>query len=542
MSTQFPSQVKKKVQDPFGKVVEKIQGFLKYFGMKITTAHSFGRRAIVFARRGVYPPQVKINIRETARGTAVSFRPAFNWISLLPGLSFIILGLWALIIEFTPVKKLVSALSTWALIDFNALLFGNTTPKLIIGIIFLLYGLIFVILDYMERQIRVKKLRQRFPYYTRNALWNPSDTPIIVDMLRTISGPLFTSYIIAIILFSPLSLDNEILRKLLNVYNINSNQFQDAAAVATFIIGGYMVAAYSGAKIIQFLSFRGKIDAFARIRGAREERMIQRFIYGAVSGALGILVYSYLIGVLFSYPSWKLLLFLTPLIGALSGGIAALAKNEGDEWLIGVSVAYFLASDMIFVFHTGNNGGFAWLIIITLMLLVFPLHYFVNAKFIDMTSESHDKDPSLYYSFFPVLLYVSLLLSKNEKKAEKIVKAITKETPKEETEEIDESIYRKIIIDKSRLEKKAPNLVDLTIEYLKLQRIYAEKQKNPFLIPTPEELIDWLMTTKLTISKKEIEEAIKISDSALWDPAFNITPEKIGQIMSVIHQLVEETK
>ncbi len=537
-SQQEPSALSKKSQDPFVKVVDKIQGFLKFFGMKITRASYAYRRARVFARRGVYPPQVEINIRETARGTAVSFKPAYKWVSIFPGLSFLILGIFALLLEIPPISQLMENLSDWALIDFSRLFFGNNASKLSIGITFVIYALTFISLSYIDRIIRVKKLRQRFPYYTRNAIWSPSDTPIIIDILNSISGPLFTSYIIAIIYFSPLSLYNEILDKLIRVYNVSQEQFMDASSVAAFLIGGYFVAAYSGARIIGYVSFRGKIDTYARMRGSREERLLQRFVIGGITGALGILAYTYLIGIMFTFPSWNFLLFLIPFVGFISGGIAALAKNEGEEWLIGVSVALFLASDMIFVFHTGNNGGFAWLIIITLMMLIFPLHYFVNAKFIDYTFYAHDNDPSIYYSFLPLQLYLSIFVYRNEKKAEKIIQKILQEKPEKEEVEYDETYLKKIIIDKKRLEQKAPDLIDLAIEYLKLQRIYSEKQKNPYLIPTPEELIDWLTTQKISIAKDQIYQAIMFADNALWNPDFKVSNEKISQVMTLLHEIL----
>ncbi len=541
MSVAATGQEKKPI-DAYSRVVDKVRAYLKFFGMKITTVKPGNRRANIYARRGIHPPQVRVHIRETIKGTAVVFRPHNSWTSIFPGLPYFALGIFALVYQ-TPIKRFVEDFSSWALIDPSILLFGSADPNWYVGVICLILGIVYTIAEIVERTIRVSKLKQRFPYFTRNAIWSPSDTPTVIDVIRSTNSPFMLSYVLTVVYFSPLSLDSEILTKLISVYGISSDQLHQAIAIASFIVITFVSGMYSGAKIMHHVSFRAQVDPSSRLRGNRREKMLQIIALGAGTGGLGVLLTTMLIGALFGFPTWQFLLLLIPVLGSVAGSLGALAANEGEEWLIGFSVAYFLATDMIFVFNTGKNGGFAWLIIITLMLLLFPLSNYVMAKFIQQTAAAHDEDPQLFYSLLPVFLYVSLFYSKREKKAEQVIQKIIQTAEESAVVPIEDiERLRIVLIDKQRLIAKNPSLPSVAELYLSIISKYAAQQKEAKLIPTPEELIDWIKNKVPATSTASVDKSILLIDAALWNPVFTPSSDELSQAQIELQKILDLIK
>ncbi len=537
------SRQEKEPVDAYSRVVDKVRAYLRFFGMKITAVKPSNRRAIIYARRGIYPPQVQIQIRETIKGTAVAFRANNHWTAFFAGLPYFLLGLFALIAYQTPATKLVTKFTAWALMDPGALLFGSSNPSWYIGVMFLILGLAYSIIEIVERSIRVGKLKQRFPYFTRNAIWSPSDTPTVIDVIRSTNSPFIFSYAIAIVYFSPLSLDREILNQLISVYGISSEQLHQAITIASFIIITFVAGLYSGGKIMHHITFRSKIDPSARLKGTRREKMLQILAIGSATGGLTVLLTTMLIGALFGFPTWQVLLLLSPVLGSGAGALGALAANEGEEWLIGFSVAYFLAADMIFVFNTGKNGGFAWLIIITLMLLLFPLSNYVMAKFIQQTSTSHDEDPQLFYSLFPTFLYVSLFYSRKENRAQQVIQKII-QTAQESAVVSDKDMERLriVLIDKQRLITKNPSLPTIAGLYFSIISRYASSQKEAKLVPTPEELIDWVKSKLPATSALSVDKNILVVDAALWNPLYIPDNAELSQAQSELQKILDLIK
>ncbi len=511
--------------------------------MKITAVKPGNRRASIYARRGVYPSQVQIHIRETIKGTAVVFRPHNYWTSFFAGLPYFFLGLFSLLAYQTPANKLVEKFSSWALINPGILFFGTENPSWYIGLIFLVLGAMYSIVEIVERNIRVSKLKQRFPYFTRNAIWSPSDTPTVIDVIRSTNSPFIFSYIIAIVYFSPLSLDQEILNKLISVYGISAEQLHQSITIASFIIITFVAGLYSGGKIIHHVAFRSKIDPSARLKGTHREKRLQILAIGSTTGGLAVLLIIMVIGAIFGFPNWQILLLLTPIIGAGAGALGALAANEGEEWLIGFSVAYFLAADMIFVFNTGKNGGFAWLIIITLMLLLFPLSNYVMAKFIQQTSSAHDEDPQLFYSLFPLFLYVSIFYFRKEKQASQVIQKII-QTAEESAvvSDTDMERLRMVLIDKQRLISKNPTLPSVAKLYFSIISKYTLSQKETTLIPTPEELIDWIKNKIPATSALSVDENILTIDAALWNPHYIPDNSELSQAEIELQKILDLIK
>ena len=178
---------------------------------------------------------------------------------------------------------------------------------------------------------------------------------------------------------------------------------------------------------------------------------------------------------------------------------------------------FIFFSSLIFIFRTGEQPAYAYIIIVQLFLIPIPFLQLLSKNFGEITNKHGIRSPSWLYENIPLMSFISIFDLKRKEELSKL-----RYLASLETEILPEDIDRRIQIKKELLLDKQSPAHKLVLHYYELIVSYsASFDDDKFIyIPTPSQLNQWWMNrTDRKHSKLNIK-FIEFTDQVLWDPVY----------------------
>ncbi|MHA1911878.1 MAG: hypothetical protein ACTSYA_09300 [Candidatus Kariarchaeaceae archaeon] len=504
------------MSSPIERMADRLKRYLTIFSHKV---ESKGNKSAIklTSRRRMFPADLNISVAETARGTGIAISDNKKWYALVLITPFILISLLA-IIEFTSVLDISDSLHSVGKFNLITLFLGNSSLGWGFIVFLILLGFFYALLEYLDQKIRVQKVRQRIEYFLRDAIWEPSESPAIIDIIRASYSVILTIYFLAVIYFAPMAMNSDTLANLIQVYGINGSDLSEAiiatVVVDLSLIGGLLASI----KTLNLLQYKNQVQKHIFQEDTRLEKRVfllgTGFLAGTVVGVIGgvFLAQLFLVDMTITQLSVYILL------SAIGGIIGIILVNEEPSWpYVGIGIWFFFSS-LWFLFRTSEEAAYAWIILLHLFLIPFPIILWLNSKLSKELKKQQVNDPSWYFSPFPFSLYSRLIyeflnrpdkLQKDEMEQDKAIL------------DLDESIILSLI-DIKTIKAKGKKADELARTYFTVIRGFQKNYSIISRIPSNQE-IETLANLKIKgIDLILIKQYLNTCDQLLWDTEFKL--------------------
>ncbi len=498
------------------RVTERVKKYYKVFGFRSTAMMRPGRSVIRGGRRLGFD-EIECVVAETARGTSVGFYTINAFQGLIYMIPFLFVYLLHLLNKIEGVSKYITGDDKLFEIDWLKLFSGNATLDIKFTLVFLLLGLIPLMLEFVHQRIRLANLKSRFSFFTRDAIWDTREAPSNLIALLSSRSVIIHSWILSILYFSLFSFPSNTIGEIISLYKTNSDDLYYATADAFSMTVGLVIGLLSADKAIRMRKENSLIDKRSRITGSLLERRIDPIFYGIQAAAYSVILFgllmsvTYLKGVSFDI-AFQMLAF------ALLGGlITGLIHSEGPLWVSSAYGILIFFSSLIYIFRTGANPEYAFIVIIQLFIIPFPFILLIARSFDNVLKKEGIKSSDWLYDVIPLLPMISITIQNRHRKI------VQKKYLEDMDREIEyDSIDDRIRIKKELLMDKSSPGHKLAMHYYELLMSYtASFDDDKFIyIPTTNQLITWW---EEKTGKNSDESQINFLDSVdrlLWDPSY----------------------
>ncbi len=496
------------------RVTNKIENYFQRFGLR-TSSNIQSSRAYISGVKSMGPNEIQCRVAETSRGTAISFYQINNWRLSLVFIPFMLTALLLTINSFG-LTQLISGGGIFG-INLLKLFLGNFTIG-VEGIVILVFiPTLFAVGTFLVNRIRLGNLKQRFALFSKDAIWEPRDTPIPLLQLKVSQTGFFHIWILAMLFFFVNSLPSKVISEVVSVYGIKEADFLLALQIGFGAISGTILGLIVGYKAIKLRAEYAKNIPSYRVSGTYLERKYEPMFFAVQSAFLASLPVILFLSVTFLAGSTiqSILFFYSGLF--VGGLLAGFIHEESLLWFIGAYIGTLFFTSLIFVFRTGQDGGFAFVLIQILFLIpmalfvVAPLQFNYVLKKYKIDTQDH------LFNALPVpQFYTYYMMRKLEKKKEiQYEQILQAEIPQE-----DNVVY----LDKKSLVNKAGEISLLIARhYFELISRYNSMfdEKEVVIVPNFDTLLQWWSQKSEKPLSDDNKSFIQISDKLIWDPDFN---------------------
>ncbi|MCG3217822.1 MAG: hypothetical protein KAR35_02395 [Candidatus Heimdallarchaeota archaeon] len=504
------------MSSPIERMAERLKRYLMLFSHKVESKDQNSVIKIT-SRRRMFPADLNISVAETARGTGIAISENKKWYSLVLLIPFILISLLA-ILEFTSFLDISHSLHSVGKFNLITLFLGNSSLGWGFVVFLMLLGLFYALLEYLDQKIRVQKIRQRIEYFLRDAIWEPSESPAIIDIIRASYSVILTIYFLAVIYFAPMAMNSDTLASLIQVYGINPSDLSDAiiatVVVDLSLIGGLLVSI----KTLNLLQYKNQVHRRIFQEDTKLEKRVfllgTGFLAGTVVGVIGGVFLSQLFLVDMTITQLSVYILLSA-IGGIAGIILV---NEEESWpYIGIGIWFFFSS-LWFLFRTSDEAAYAWIILLHLFLIPFPIILWLNSKLSKELKKQQINDPSWHFSPFPFSLYSRLIyefLNRPEKMQKEELKRVEDALTLEEG-----AVLSQINIE--TIKAKGKKAEELAKTYFTVIRGFQTNYSIISRIPSNQEIETQANVKIQGIDLVLIKQYLNTCDQLLWDTEFKL--------------------
>ncbi|MCY3411685.1 MAG: hypothetical protein INQ03_08650 [Candidatus Heimdallarchaeota archaeon] len=511
------------------RVTERVRQYYQVFGFR-PKSYMMPGRAVVRGSRRLGFDEIECVVAETARGTSVGFYPVNTLHGLIYAIPFFLLLLLHGLNQLEFFSNYLTGNEALLGINWLKLFSGNAELDFKFVAVTLFLGLLPLALEIVHQRIRLANLKSRFSFYTRDAIWETREAPDSIIALQTTRSIINHSWLLAIIYFALFSFVDGARSEVESLYNSSTAELFNATTDAFSISVGVVIGLLSADKAIALRKQNARIDKRSRISGGLLERRIDPVLYGIQAAAFTIIPYGLFMSVTFLKGSSMDFAFQLLFFALVGGFITGLVHAEGPLW---ISMAYgvlIFFSSLIFIFRTGEQPAYAYIVIIQLFILPFPFIIYMTRSFQKvLKKEGIDSLDWMYEVFVLPAIITYIGIKRQRKKArDRYIREYDRDL---EADEIENKIRinKEILLDKnSSLHKMAMHYYEILLSYT------ASFEDDKFIyFPTEKQLLGWW---EEKTKKKSIEnhlDFLYFIDRVLWDPTFEPFSDEISRYESV---------
>lgn len=501
------------------RVTDRVKQYYKLFGFRSHAVMRPGRSVIRGGRRLGFD-EIECVVAETARGTSVGFYPIYALQGLIYSFPFIILLLLFSISSIESVANTITGDEAILGINWLKLFGGNAVLDFKFVLIILLFILLPLITDIIHQRIRLANLKARFSFYTRDAIWDTREAPASLIALRASRSIIIYSWILAILYFAAFSFPSEVIGEVTSLYNISNDELFLASSDAFSLTVGLVIGLLSADKALNMRKENSKIDNRSRITGGMLERRMDPVFYGIQAAAYSSILVGLLMSVTFLRGSSFDFAFQLLIFAMIGGMITGFIHSEGPLWISSTYGILIFFSSLIFIFRTGEQPAYAYIVIIQLFLLPMPFILFMARSFMGVLKREGIESSDWLYDALPLLPIITIYNLKKQKSKAK----------RRYLDDLDREISPDAIDDRIRIQKELLLNRDspahkMAMHYYELLLTYtASFEDDKFIyIPTSEQLLNWWEGKSNQSSNQVQLNFLNFIDRVLWDP--NYIPE-----------------
>ena len=516
------------------RISEKVAYYFQKYGYRTHTTIS-NQSAKIGATPELGVDLFECRIVETARGTAVGFYATNQWVNFLPAIPFVLVILLYLLNLIPGLNELISGFSSLGGINYIKLFLGDFEISIFSVIIITAIPTVFVVTNFFFQKVRLQNIKLRFNYFTRDAKWDPENLTSSMAAFRGAQVGFFQGWFIAVIYFTVLALSNATIAEITGIYGGELEAIKQALFEGFSALAGATIGLIAGDKAQQIRKEISIASSGLRYKGGLQERRFEPILFslqaGGYSGIIGILFFSvtFLSGASFTIIAYLLLGYLVASV--ISGYI----RDEGPLWFSASVGIILIGTSLSFIFRTGSEAPFAFIVILHLLLIPYCFVIIANHYFTNVLKKSGISTSEHLYHLFPFSIFLSLVLVRRRKS--KIRKRYEKEIEDENYSFEDTGL---LFIDKTMLENKGKNALILAKHYFELIGWYNTlfEENDVILLPKIQELTNyWIKKSKKEIKPEEVA-FVEFADKFIWDESFSPEETNIDQNEAIGREMV----
>ena len=507
------------------RITDKVRKFYELFGFRHFTQYQNGRSVIKGSKR-LGLDEIECVVSDTARGTSVGFYGINTLQALIYSVPFLSLLVLHILNRFDIFSGFISGGDSFLSINILKLFTGDADLNLTFIFSILIISLIPFLVEYTIQTIRVANIKARFSFYSKNAIWETREAPTSLVILQSIKSAFTQMYLLAIIFFAIFSFDTTTIAEVTKLYQTNEGDLLLATQKTFSITGGIILGLISGDKAIKLQKHTSTYDKRQRISGSILERRLEPILFGLQAAIYSSFVFgiflstTFFIGASFSL-SIQLIIF-----AAFGGIIAGLIHQEDNIWFTSIYAAIIFFSAIVFIFRTGSNPEYAFLVILELFLIPIPFVIHYSKQFQKSLLREGIDSQDWLYEFIPLTSWYSIYKIKKRRvmTREAYEIELSKDLLPPEIE------GRKIQLTKDLLQDRSSLAYRLARHYFELIISYtASFEEDVFvIIPTTSQLHQWWLKKSNGISDKSQIQMIEFIDQLLWNNSFSPTNDNIS--------------
>jgi hypothetical protein len=517
------------------RITTKVRKFYELFGYRHFTQYSNGR-AVIRGSKRLGSDEIECVVADTARGTSIGFYSINTLQGLLYGIPFILLIFLHLLNGLDIFKEFISGRNNPLSINFLTLFTGNTSLNTVFVLSILFIALLPIMIDYSIQTIRVSNIKARFSFYSKNALWETREAPTSLILLQTIKSAFTQAYLLAIMFFAIFAFDTTTLDEVTRLYQTTDTDLRLATQTTFSITVGIIIGLISADKAIKLQKQSSLYDKRHRVSGSILEQRIEPVLFGIQAAIYSSLVFSIFLSSTF-FDNAPFSLSVQFIVFAILGGIiAGLIHQEETIWFTSIYAAVIFFTSIIFIFRTGSNSEYAFLVILQLLLIPLPFISHYSKQFRKVLLEDGIDSHEWMYDFVPLLGLYSIYLEKKRKK--QIREAYEAELDKDI--KISDFSENRIELNKLIFRDTSSSAYKLARHYFELIVSYtASFDEDIFvIIPTANQLHNWWIS-EVKERKDELQlEMLDFIDRLLWDSDFDPSESQVINYENVAKEMV----
>ncbi|MDH5646691.1 MAG: hypothetical protein OEZ01_11820, partial [Candidatus Heimdallarchaeota archaeon] len=403
------------------RVTDKVEQFFRLFGFS-TSTFSSATRTQVKARKRLGTEDIECVIAETSRGTSVGFYSVNVFqglVYIIPFLFLVLMHLFALsdtIRPFLDGTRENSKLS----INWLVLVTGEATLSFKFVTFILLIGILPFLTDYYIQKIRLNNLKSRFSFYSKEAMWETSEIPYSIATLQASRSIISHTWFLTVFYFGVFAFQGETQLEIYKIFQTSSENLKSAITdVFTFTIG-FILGLISAEKSLLLRKDLSKFDARSRFSGSIFERRFDSILFGVQSSLITSSLFLLFLSVTF-LPSATFVQASQFLLMAIIGGVVAgLIYQEGPSWVYTSYAIAIIFSTILFIFKTGTQSGYAFIINVQLFFIPIPFILLGSRYYSEYLKKYNIENHEWLYDVFPLMSLLSVYQSTKRRKEVKI--------------------------------------------------------------------------------------------------------------------------
>lgn len=515
------------------RVTEKVRQYFEVFGFIPYPQMSRGRASIRGKRRLGFD-EIECVVAETARGTSIGFYAINSFQGLIYGVPYILALTLLLLNQIEGVSKYITGEEALLSINWLKLFLGTSEVSFQLVLILLILAVLPFILEFYHQRIRLSNLKSRFSFFTREAIWETREAPPSLLALQAARSVIIHGWMLAIIYFGVFSSQTDSINELTNLYQTNNEDLYYAISDAFSLTIGLIIGLLSANKAISMRKEQSRFDKRSRITGNLIERRIDPILFGVSSASYTIIIFGFFVSATFMKDVPIMLGFQMMFFALFGAVLAGLIHQEGMLWTSMSYAIFIFFSSLVFIFRTGDQPAYAFIIILQLFFIPIPFILQLSVNFGKILKKYKITSVSWLFESIPIFSLISIfdLNRKKEISKKRYLESL-------EQEILIDDIEPRIQIGKEILLDKNSPAHKLVLHYYELILSYtASFEEDKFIyIPDSTQLNKWWGD----ITKQNVEtsqnEFVDFTDQILWDPKF-LPPqkeilkyEKIGETM-----------
>ncbi|MCE7737618.1 MAG: hypothetical protein GPJ54_22195 [Candidatus Heimdallarchaeota archaeon] len=517
------------------RITNKVKKFYELFGFRHFIRYQNGR-AIIKGGKRLGLDEIECVVADTARGTTVGFYKINTLQGLFYSLPFLGLILIQLLNRVDFLDDYISGGNNPLSINLLTLFTGNGSLNYTFVFSVLFIALLPWFIDYSIQTIRVANIKARFSFYSKSAVWETREIPTSLIILQSIKSAFTQAYLLAIFFFAIFAFDDTSVGEVVKLYRTSEESLLLATQTTFSLTVGIVIGLLSADKAIKLQKQISTYDKRQRISGSSLERKLEPILLGIQAAIYSAFVFSlFLSTTFFSDAPFSLSIqFIT--FAILGGIVAGIIHQEEQIWLTSIYAVVIFFTSILFIFRTGSNPEYAFLVILQLFLIPLPFIIHYSTQFRKSLLENGIDTFEWLYDFIPIMGMYSIYIQ--NKRQKQVKDAYEAELDKSiSLSELDE---RGIAINKLTFQDSSSSAYKLARHYFELIISYtASFEENVFvIIPTSTQLYQWWVTeTKIQSDESKIE-MIDFIDKLLWDNDFQPPEVQISEYEKVAKEMV----
>ncbi|RMG31053.1 MAG: hypothetical protein D6732_15190 [Methanobacteriota archaeon] len=498
------------------RITDKVGRYFQRFGFR-TYSRILERGSVISANKTLGPDRFQCRVAETSRGTAVSFYSINTWTNFLPFLPFLLFGLLIALNEVGGLSQFISGENALFGVNWIRLIGGSFEINVLSVGILILIPSIFSFTLYSMQTIRLANLKNRFSFFTKDAIWEPRDVSSSILSLRGAQTGFTHGWFLAIMFFSLFAMPQAIIDDVKVIYNVDEEQLQKSMEFGFSIISGLLIGLVSGIKSLILRKEQSRFDARLKLTGTYYERRIEPMLFGAQTALVAGALFIPFQAITFSQTGAFANAAFTVTALAIGGIVAGSIYEEGPVWLAGSYIALLFFTSIALVFRTGQEPALAFVVILILFFSLVPFFLLSSVVFDTVLRRYRINTVDFHYDYFPFNPIWSII--QTQRRIQRTIQAYEESLAEEHI--IAESGV--LLIDKALLHKKGGELAErIAKHYFQLLTVYNSMfdEEEAVLVPTNGQLIEWWAGK---VGKRDLKNQVaflNFTDRLLWDPEF----------------------